>query len=96
MRNLNLLTRVTWLCAMFILFTGLGSLQAQTLVSGTVTDPGGEPLIGATVSVKGTSTGTATDISGAFSLEVPDVNGVLEISYTGYSLLRYHWMVERV
>ncbi|NND04973.1 MAG: TonB-dependent receptor [Saprospiraceae bacterium] len=84
MRNLNLQKGIARLMGMFILFAGFASLQAQTQISGTVTDQAGEPLIGATVSMKGTSIGTATDISGAFSLDVPDVNGIIEISYTGY------------
>lgn len=44
----------------------------------------GEPLIGATVSVKGTSTGTITDFDGKFELSVPDDAEVLIFSYTGF------------
>ena len=52
-------------------------------VSGTVTDASGEPLIGATVIVKGTSTGTATDLDGGFTLK--NVTGkTLVVSYVGY------------
>ncbi|MEM1322797.1 MAG: TonB-dependent receptor [Bacteroidota bacterium] len=64
------------------------SLQAQTgtTVSGTVISDSGEPLIGATVLIKGTDKGTITDFNGSFSLDVPDVNtAVLEISYTGHT-----------
>lgn len=60
------------------------SIQAQTAVSGTVTD-GNEPLIGATVLVAGSSTGTVTDFDGTFSLNVnQDPPFTLDISYTGY------------
>ena len=55
----------------------------QVSVSGTVTDPTGEPLIGVSVVVPGTKTGTATDISGKFSLET-DAKGKLRFSYVGY------------
>ncbi|MCM1050820.1 MAG: carboxypeptidase-like regulatory domain-containing protein [Paenibacillus sp.] len=40
-------------------------------VSGTVIDETGEPVIGATVMVKGTKIGTATDIDGRYSLNTP-------------------------
>lgn len=54
-------------------------------VSGTVmSEVTGEPLSGASVKLKGTSAGTATDESGSFSLLVPDEGGVLVISYIGY------------
>ncbi|MDH6315582.1 TonB-linked SusC/RagA family outer membrane protein [Parabacteroides sp. PF5-5] len=58
--------------------------QQQTKsVTGTVTDPSGEPIIGANVIVKGTTNGTITDYDGNFSLEVP-MDAVLSISYIGY------------
>ncbi|MDR2117907.1 MAG: TonB-dependent receptor [Tannerellaceae bacterium] len=59
-------------------------LQAGKTVTGTVTDAGGEPVIGANVIEKGTANGTITDIDGRFSLEVkPDA--VLVVSYIGYT-----------
>ncbi|TAM95470.1 MAG: SusC/RagA family TonB-linked outer membrane protein [Chitinophagaceae bacterium] len=60
-----------------------GNVIQQHQVSGVVKDAHGNPLIGATVQVKGTNTGTATDAQGRFSLEVPD-NAVLTISSVGY------------
>lgn len=58
---------------------------AQTItVRGSVTDAlTGEPLIGATVSAKGTSTGTVTDIDGNFQLELTE-RKTLTVSYVGY------------
>ncbi|MDO4511457.1 MAG: carboxypeptidase-like regulatory domain-containing protein [Bacteroidales bacterium] len=44
------------------------SAQNQSKVVGTVTDANGEPLIGASVKVKGSNTGAATDANGKFSL----------------------------
>jgi len=58
---------------------------AQREISGTVKDGAGEPLIGATILVEGTSTGTVTDFSGAFNLTVPGGATVLVVSYTGYT-----------
>lgn len=53
-------------------------------ISGKVTDSTGNPLIGVTITVKGTSMGTVTDANGNFSLEVPE-NAILQISYIGYT-----------
>lgn len=52
-------------------------------VKGTVTDTGGEPLIGVTVQVLGTSIGTVTDINGGFELPNIPSNATLEVSYVG-------------
>lgn len=51
-------------------------------VSGTVTDATGDPLIGATVVVKGTTDGTVTELDGSYLLNVRE--GVLVFSFTGY------------
>ena len=59
-------------------------MQQQNLkVSGVVTDEAGEPLIGLSVLVKGTTLGNITDLNGRFSLDVPE-GSILEISYIGY------------
>ena len=62
------------------------SLQAQTRnqVSGRVTDAAGEPLVGATVVVVGTTTGTTTDIDGNYAINAP-AGGQLRFSYIGYA-----------
>jgi len=64
-------------------FLCFGLAQAQE-VSGTVSDANG-PLPGASVVVKGTTTGTQTDFDGNFTLEVSSSDAVLVISYIGYS-----------
>ncbi|WP_154856474.1 SusC/RagA family TonB-linked outer membrane protein [Cyclobacterium xiamenense] len=56
-------------------------------ITGKIVDANGEGIPGATVLVEGTATGTASDIDGNFSLEVPD-NAVLVISYIGYESQR--------
>ena len=58
--------------------------QAKS-ISGLVKDDTGMPLPGATVIIKGTTTGTVTDLNGRFSLEVEE-NSILLISYVGYIL----------
>lgn len=53
-------------------------------VGGTVLDENGEPVIGATVTVKGTNLVTVTDIDGRFELKVPN-GSILSVSYLGYT-----------
>lgn len=61
------------------------SLLAATLsVSGTVTDPTGEALIGVSVSIKGQNTGVTTDIDGHYNLASVADNATLVFSYVGF------------
>ncbi|MFC6997079.1 SusC/RagA family TonB-linked outer membrane protein [Rufibacter roseus] len=53
-------------------------------VKGRVIDSKGEALIGASISIKGTSLGTTTDSEGNYTLNAPDENSILVISYLGY------------
>ncbi len=62
---------------------------AQRTISGVVQDEAGESLIGASLLVKGTTSGTVTDIDGRFSLAVPANAELLVVSYTGFSTLEY-------
>ena len=57
----------------------------QATVSGRVIDDAGDPLIGVNVIVKGTAIGTATDLDGNYTLEVPDEASILVFSYTGHA-----------
>ena len=57
--------------------------QSDIKLSGTVKDMMGEPLIGVSILVKGTTNGTVTDLDGKFSLQVAK-GAVIEISYIGY------------
>ena len=60
-----------------------GNAASKHRIQGTVVDQAGAPVIGANVIVEGTTTGTTTDVKGAFSLEVP-AKGRLQVSYLGY------------
>ena len=75
-----------YLVCCLLLTTAALSLQAQTRnqVSGRVTDAAGEPLVGATVVVVGTTTGTTTDIDGNYAINAPAA-GQLKFSYIGYA-----------
>lgn len=65
------------------LFLSIGMALAQTQVTGTVTAAeDGAPIIGASIKVVGTKTGTVTDINGNFKMDVP-ANAKLEVSYIG-------------
>ena len=75
--------RVTLL--IMLLLTGISYIYAQQLtITGTVIDKSlGDPVIGASVLVEGTTNGTVTDIDGKFSINASKGN-VLNISYIGY------------
>ena len=60
-------------------------LNAQKKISGIIKDASGEPLIGASVVVKGTSKGATTDTNGAYSLEVPKDATTFVVSFIGYT-----------
>ncbi|WP_347158224.1 SusC/RagA family TonB-linked outer membrane protein [Pontibacter chitinilyticus] len=55
-----------------------------TTVTGKVTSEQGEPLIGASVALKGTTTGAITGVDGSYSITVPDEGGTLVVSYIGF------------
>ena len=57
---------------------------AQKTVTGTVKDAAGEPMIGVSIIVDGTTIGGVTDFDGNFSIKDVPENGVLKISYIGY------------
>ena len=61
----------------------IGATQQDRVVTGTIKDKSGEPLIGVSVAVKGTTIGTITDIDGNFSIKVP-AGKALEVTYIGY------------
>lgn len=74
------------LTLMLVLFA-MGFALSQRTVSGTISSSDGEPLIGASVLVKGTNNGAVTDIDGKYSVSVPDGSNILVVSYTGYNTL---------
>ena len=57
--------------------------KEERKIKGVVKDQNGEPVIGANVSVKGTTLGTITGLDGDFVLEVPE-NALIQVSYIGY------------
>ena len=73
------------LLVLLLVAGGLGFAYAQRTITGKVTDAAGEALIGASVLVKGSTTGAVTNLDGSYSLEAPSGTVVLVFSYTGFS-----------
>mgnify|MGYP002991252802 FL=1 len=70
--------------SMFLAFMmALPTLAQNITYKGVVVDESGEPIIGASVKVAGTTTGTITDLDGKFQVVVPSGKQV-EVSYIGY------------
>ena len=70
------------------LFVCMGLIVAQTTrTTGTVLDSNGEPVISASVVVKGTTIGTVTDLDGKFSIGVPEGNNTLVFTLVGMETL---------
>ena len=75
----------TFLIAACMLFGVQLSIAQSTTIRGIIADRQGDPLIGATILVKGTTTGSITDVDGTYSIEVESTPATLVFSYTGYS-----------
>lgn len=60
--------------------------QKNRRLTGVVTDATGTPIIGANIIVKGTTSGTISDLDGNYSIEITD-NTILQISYIGYNTM---------
>jgi len=72
--------------AMLFLLLSQVNAQAQTReLTGRVTEENGSPLPGVSILIKGTTTGTATDTDGRYSIAVPGNNAVLVFSFIGYT-----------
>lgn len=85
-RNLKSLnTKKRWLLTLFTIFAIFSNAAfAQKTITGKVTDATDKSgMIGVTVSVKGTSTGTQTDMSGNYTINVPSNQAILVFSYVG-------------
>lgn len=78
MKNLCLKALLT------LIFVGGGNIAlAQQMVKGQVKDASGEPVIGATVVIEGTTSGVTTDFDGRYAIQVENAEAVLTFSYVG-------------
>lgn len=62
--------------------------SSKRIVKGKILDENGEPLIGATVVVKGGANGVISNVQGEFSISVPEGKNTIEVSYIGYETQR--------
>jgi TonB-dependent starch-binding outer membrane protein SusC len=84
MKLFNNFTKCGLLLAFLLLLSNFA--MAQRSIKGKVTDAeSGEALIGASVSVVGTTRGASTDVDGNYSLDVPAGSTQIRVAYTGYS-----------
>ena len=74
------MSRKAWLAFAMMLCLAFPALAQKITVTGTVVDPTGEPLIGASVLVQGETMGTATDFDGNYTIQVA-ADGVLSFTY---------------
>ena len=85
-KQFSLLVALSLACGAPSVFTDSPAgftVVAQTMkATGTITDANGEPLIGATVMLKGTKRGVTTDVNGRFSIDAPN-GSTLIVSYVG-------------
>lgn len=77
-----ILRKKSWLM-MLLLFMNLTVFAQNKTVTGKVTDSSNAPLSNVSVQVKGSGTGTVTDASGNFSINVPSASSTLVFSFTG-------------
>lgn len=77
------------LCGIFTCLSSLFSpdawAQSNQVIRGSITDQSGEPLIGVSVSLKGSTIGTVTDFDGNFTLNTTQEAATLVVSYVGYT-----------
>lgn len=76
-------TKAMCLTMLFLAISIMASAQAR-MIKGKVVDKNNEAVIGASIIVKGTTTGTVTDVDGNFNLKNAPSKGTLRISYVGY------------
>ncbi|MEC5147979.1 SusC/RagA family TonB-linked outer membrane protein [Chitinophaga sp. 212800010-3] len=82
--NRVLFRKVRLLCSLLLLIAGIASAQTKT-VAGKVTDDKGAPIPGASIQLKGTSTGTAAGPDGTFKLSVPSNATTLVVTFIGFT-----------
>ncbi len=80
---MNKLFQLLITCSFFLMSLGAAAQGNTKTINGVIFDENGEPVMGATVTVKGTSNGAISDLDGKFKLQVP-LQSTIEVSYVGY------------
>ena len=76
------------LITLFFLFTSIYTFAQEGTIRGTIfDDKTGETLVGVTIVIQGTTTGTTTDLDGQFSIDLPEGEYNLQLSYISYQNL---------
>lgn len=73
------------LTLLFLLFSSICAWSQATTVKGKIVDEKNMPMAGVSILLKGSTTGTSTDANGNFSLNVPNTNGTISVSFVGYA-----------
>lgn len=81
------LVRHLWLLILGITITFQANAQDALNLRGNVSDKSGEPLIGATVAVIGTTNGSITHVDGSYTLSNVPANATIRVSFMGYKVL---------
>ncbi len=83
-QNVKFMRKLTFLLAcLFLVGVGLVSAQTKVITGKVISADDGQPIIGATVKVKGTNTGTITNVEGNFTINLPSTEKNVVISYLG-------------
>jgi len=84
--KINYYFKLTLVVAILLfVLNGFAQTVEMRTVTGVITSVEGEPLIGATLKVKGTNNGTTTDFDGQYTIRIKEVeNAVFEVAYLGY------------
>lgn len=75
--------RTIVLCTFALMAGTLVNAQTRT-IKGTVTDMSGETVIGASISIPGSTIGTLSDVNGKYSMSVPTDATTLKFSFVGF------------
>ena len=76
--------KLTFLLAcLFVVGVGLSYAQSRSISGKVLSAEDDEPVIGATIMIKGTNTGTISDVDGSFTITVPSASSVLVVSFIG-------------
>lgn len=80
-KRISIMRKIIMICYIGLLSTQI--ISAQGNVSGTVTDDGGVPLLGVTVVIKDTGSGSITDVDGKYTINVTTSEAILVFQYLG-------------
>ena len=76
---------MTGIAFLLFFFVSISAIAQEIVIKGKVIETNGNPIIGASVVIKGTTTAVLSDANGNYSIKVPDANAVLVVNYVGYT-----------